>query len=334
MESRALEPKQNAVIKGIGMSVADRVLTNHDLEKMVDTNDEWIVSRTGIKERRVSEDDQGAAYFAERAANQALQRAGVSPDKLEAIIVPSVTGDQIFPSTSCFVQAAIGATNACAFDVGAACAGFIYGVEVASSMIKSGSINNALVIGVDVLTKFVDWKDRSTCILFGDGGGAVYMEASDEDRGVIATVLKADGTGARHIHMKAGGTLNPASRPLANCVSPYLYMAGQEVYRFAVKAMGDSCCSVLEKAGMTVDDVDLFVPHQANLRIITAASDRLGLPREKVFVNVEKYGNMSAGSIPVGLFEAEEQGKLKRGDVVMTVGFGAGLVWGANLIRW
>ena len=329
-----LEPKRNAVIKGIGMSVAERVLSNQDLERMVDTNDEWIVSRTGIKERRISEDNQGASYFAERAAEEALSRAGVSAEALQAIIVPSVTGDQIFPSTSCLVQAAIGAKNAAAFDVGAACAGFIYGLEIASSMIKSKSIDNALVIGVDVLTKYVDWTDRSTCILFGDGGGAVYMEASEEDRGVIATVLKADGTGARHIHMKAGGTLNPASRELAQGVSPYLYMAGQEVYRFAVKAMGDSCCSVLEKAGMSVDDVDIFVPHQANLRIITAASDRLGLPREKVYVNVERYGNMSAGSIPVGLYEAEAEGRLKKGDVVMTVGFGAGLVWGANLIRW
>jgi 3-oxoacyl-[acyl-carrier-protein] synthase-3 len=316
------------------MSVAERVLTNADLERLVETSDEWIVSRTGIKERRISEDNQGASYFAERAATEALSRAGVKPENVDAIIVPSVTGDQIFPSTSCFVQAAIGANNAAAFDVGAACAGFIYGMEIASSMIKSGSINNALVIGVDVLTKFVDWTDRSTCILFGDGGGAVFLEASDENRGVIATTLKADGTGARHIHMKAGGTLNPGSKPLREGVSPYIFMAGQEVYRFAVKAMGDSCCSVLAKAGMNVDDVDLFVPHQANLRIITAASVRLGLPREKVYVNVERYGNMSAGSIPVGLYEAQAEGRLKKGDVVMTVGFGAGLVWGANLIRW
>ena len=316
------------------MSVADRVLTNEELEKMVETSDEWIVSRTGIKERRISADDQGASYFGEKAAREALARAGATPEDVQAIIVPSVTGDQIFPSTSCLVQAAIGAKNAAAFDVGAACAGFIYALEIASSMIRSGSIDNALVIGVDVLTKFVDWTDRSTCILFGDGGGAVYLKASEEDRGVIATVLKADGTGARHIHMKAGGTLNPASRPLQEGVTPYIFMAGQEVYRFAVKAMGDSCRSVLEKAGMSVDDVDLFVPHQANLRIITAASDRLGLPKEKVYVNVERYGNMSAGSIPVGLYEAEAEGKLKKGNVVMTVGFGAGLVWGANLIRW
>ncbi|MDQ2986409.1 MAG: ketoacyl-ACP synthase III [Armatimonadota bacterium] len=316
------------------MSVADRVLSNSDLEKLVETSDEWIVSRTGIKERRISGVDQGASYFGERAAREALSRAGVDPVSLDAVIVSSVTGDHIFPSVSCLIQDRIGATNAAAFDVGAACAGFIYGLEVGSSMIKSGSFNNALVIGVDVLTKFVDWTDRSTCILFGDGGGAVYLEASDEDRGVIATVMKSDGSGAKHIHMKAGGALNPSCMPLADGMSPYLFMAGQEVYRFAVKAMGDSCRSVLEKAGLSVDDVDLFVPHQANLRIITAASDRLGLPPEKVYVNVEKYGNMSAGSIPVALYEAEADGTLMKGDLVMTVGFGAGLVWGANLIRW
>jgi len=316
------------------MSVAERVLSNSDLEQMVETSDEWILSRTGISERRVSEHNQGAAYFGERAAREALERAHVRAEDVQVVIVTSVTGDQLFPSTSCLVQTAIGADNAAAFDVGAACAGFIYGVEVATSMIKCGTFDNALVIGVDVLTKFVDWTDRSTCILFGDGGGAVYLEASTDGRGVIASALKADGSGARHIHMKAGGTLNPAWRPLPEGTTPYLYMAGQEVYRFAVKAMEDSCNSVLDKAGMSVADVDLFVPHQANLRIITAASDRLGLSADKVFVNVHKYGNMSAGSIPVGLYEAEREGRLKPGDVVMTVGFGAGLVWGANLIRW
>lgn len=329
-----MEPKRGAAIRSIGMSVAERVLNNADLEKLVDTTDEWIVSRTGISERRISEDNQGASYFGERAAREALERAGVGAADVDAVIVTSVTGDKMFPSTSCFIQSAIGAHNAAAFDVGAACAGFIYGLEVATSMIKGGTFDNALVIGVDVLTKFVDWSDRSTCILFGDGGGAVYMEASDDGCGVLATSLKADGRGAPHIHMKAGGTLNPASRPLQEGVTPYLYMAGQEVYRFAVKAMEDSCNSVLAKAGMSIENVDIFVPHQANLRIITAASDRLGLSRDKVFVNVHKYGNMSAGSIPVGLYEAEAEGRLKPGDLVMTVGFGAGLVWGANLIRW
>jgi len=326
--------KTNAIVRSIGMSVAERVLNNADLEKLVDTNDEWITSRTGIKERRISKPDQGAAYFATRATKEALDRAAVSAEEVEAIIVATVTGDQVFPATSCLVQEALGAKNAAAFDVGAACAGFIYATEIAASMIRSGSINNAVVVGVDVLTKLVDWTDRSTCILFGDGGGAIYMEGGEEDRGLIATVIKSDGSGARHIHMKVGGSLSPASKIAESELSPYLYMAGQEVYRFAVKAMTDSCCSVLAKAGMTVDEIDLFVPHQANLRIISSASERLGLPHEKVYVNVQKYGNMSAGSIPVALYEAEQEGRLKKGDVVMTVGFGAGLVWGANIIRW
>lgn len=327
-------PGKNAVVRSIGMSVAERRLTNADLEKMVETSDEWITSRTGIKERRISEPDQGASYFAVRAAKEALENAGKSPEDLDLIIVATVTGDQIFPSTSCLVQEQLGAVNAAAFDVGAACAGFIYALEIAGTMIKGETVRNALVVGVDVLTKYVDWTDRSTCILFGDGGGAVLLEGSNEEQGLIATVVRADGSGAKHIHMKRGGSLYPASKEFGSEVSPYLYMAGQEVYRFAVKAMGDSCCAVLEKAGMATEDVDLFVPHQANLRIIKAASERLGLPPDKVYVNVQKYGNMSAGSIPVALYEAEKEGKLKRGDIVMTVGFGAGLVWGANLIRW
>lgn len=327
-------PYKNAVIQSIGMSVGERKLTNADLEKIVDTTEEWIVGRTGIRERRISEEDQPASYFAAQSAKEALSRAQIDASDVELICVASVTGDRIFPSTSCIVQDAIGARNAACFDLGAACAGFIYALEVVGSMIRSGSIKNALVIGVDVLTKFVDWTDRSTCILFGDGGGAVYMEASDEDRGLIATVLHSDGSGSCHIGLDYGGSLFPASNPKSIDRSPYLYMAGQEVYRFAVKAMGDACCEVLSKAGVTEDEVTLFVPHQANLRIIRAAAERLHLAPEKVFINIQKYGNMSAGSIPVALYEAEQEGRLKRGDLVLTVGFGAGLSWGANLLRW
>ncbi len=326
---------RKAVVEGIGMAVADRVMVNSEFEKYVDTTDEWIRSRTGIVERRISQPDEPCSYFATRAAKQAVENAGVSPDAIDMIIVASVTGDYIFPATASLVQESIGATRAGAFDVGAACAGFIYATQVAASMIESGAIDNVLVVGVDVLTKFMDWSDRSTCILFGDGGGALFLRAeTNSDRGVIATVMRSDGAGAKHIDIKVGGSHAPASSPKAATESARIYMEGREVYRFAVKAMGDSCCSVLEKAGLTADDVDLFVPHQANLRIIQAASDRLGLPPDKVFVNVQKYGNMSAGSIPVALYEAQESGKLKRGDLVLTVGFGAGLVWGANLIRW
>lgn len=326
--------KPNAVIRSIGMSVAERVMSNHEFEEFLDTSDEWIRSRTGISERHIASVEETASTFATRAAAEALQKAQVDPKSVEMILVATVTGDMKFPSTSCMVQNNLGASNAGAFDVGAACAGFIYACEILSSMIKGGSVRNGIVVGVDVLTKIVDWTDRSTCILFGDGGGAVYMEASDEDRGVLCTVMKSDGSGGNLIRLDVGGSLYPSSSPQAEGKSDRIYMAGREVYKFAVKAMGDSCCTVLEKAGLSVDDVDLFVPHQANLRIIEAASDRLGLSPEKVFINVDRYGNMSAGSIPVALYEAEQTGRLKRGDLVMTVGFGAGLVWGANLIRW
>ncbi|KAA0229054.1 ketoacyl-ACP synthase III [Fimbriimonadia bacterium ATM] len=326
--------RPNAVIRSIGMSVAERVMTNHDFEEFLDTSDEWIKSRTGISERHIASVEETASTFATRAAAEALEKAQVDPKEVEMILVATVTGDMQFPSTSCLVQYNLGATNAGAFDVGAACAGFIYACEILSSMIKGGSVRNGIVVGVDVLTKIVDWTDRSTCILFGDGGGAVFMEASDEDRGVMCTVMKSDGSGGKYIRLAVGGSLYPSRSPQAEGKSDRVYMAGREVYKFAVKAMGDSCCTVLEKAGLSVDDVDLFVPHQANLRIIEAASDRLGLSPEKVFINVDRYGNMSAGSIPVALYEAEQMGRLKRGDLVMTVGFGAGLVWGANLIRW
>jgi 3-oxoacyl-[acyl-carrier-protein] synthase-3 len=327
--------RRRAVVQSIGMSVADRVMTNSEFETFLDTSDEWIRTRTGITERRISSPDQPCSHFATLAAKEALDRAGVDPTDVQMVIVASVTGDWIFPATASIVQDGICAVNAGAFDVGAACAGFIYALQVAGAMIESGALDNALVVGVDVLTKFVDWSDRSTCILFGDGGGAVFLKAEENtDRGLIATVMNSDGAGAKHILIDVGGSRYPADSEFSKARSPRIFMAGREVYRFAVKAMGESCCSVLQRAGMTADDVDLFVPHQANRRIIEAASDRIGLPPDKVFVNVQKYGNMSAGSIPVALYEAQQAGKLRKGDLVLTVGFGAGLVWGANLIRW
>lgn len=325
---------RKAVIQSIGMSVASRVMTNDEFATFLDTDDEWIQSRTGIRERRISSPDETASTFATAATIEALKRANIDPESLDMICVATVTGDRIFPATACIVQESIGAKNAGAFDIGAACAGFIYACDVVASMIIAGSIERAVVVGVDVLTKYADWKDRSTCILFGDGGGAVYMEVGNGERGLIATTMKSDGSGIKHINMEVGGSLYPALHGVPEGKNPYFYMAGREVYRFAVNAMGDSCCTLLDKVGLTSEDIDLFVPHQANLRIIHAASERLGLPPEKVFVNVHKYGNMSAGSIPVALYEAEQEGRLKKGDLVMTVGFGAGLVWGANLIRW
>ncbi len=324
-----------AVVHGIGMFVPEKVLSNADLEKLVDTSDEWIMQRTGIKERRMCSDGESASTLAIAAAKDALKDAGVAPMDVQVIIVGCVTGDYLFPSVSCLVQEAIGAKNAAAFDVGAACAGFIYSLNVATAMIESGQVTNALVIGSDALTKFVDFTDRSTCVLFGDGAGAVVLKAeTGTDRGVIDTVLLADGSGAKHIDLQLGGSKYPVGRDYSEGKRPYIFMAGSEVYRFAVTAMGDACCRALAEAGMEASDIDLFVPHQANLRIVDSAADRLGLPPERVFKNLEKYGNTSGASIPIGLCEAVRQGRLRPGMVVMTVGFGAGLVWGANLIRW
>jgi 3-oxoacyl-[acyl-carrier-protein] synthase III len=317
------------------MSVPEKVLTNEDLTKLVDTTDEWIRQRTGMVERRICGPDETCSTLSTRAAQEALQRAGVDPMDLDLVIVGTVTGDMLFPATSCLVQERIGAKRAGAFDVGAACAGFIYSTSVAVSMLENGQAKRALVIGADVLSKFTDYTDRSTCVLFGDGAGAVVLEAQENtDRGVLKSVLLADGSGAPHIDLEVGGSLHPSCDQRSRDFRPSIFMAGAEVYRFAVTAMGDACCRVLEQAGMDASEVDLFVPHQANIRIIQSSAERLGLPSEKVFVNIEKYGNTSGASIPIGLYEAEKEGKLKPGMVVLTVGFGAGLVWGANLIRW
>ncbi|MGV3617743.1 MAG: beta-ketoacyl-ACP synthase III [Fimbriimonas sp.] len=327
---------RRAVVAGIGHAVPAKVLTNADLEKFVDTNDEWITQRTGIRERRVCEGpEEGTGSLSVIAAREAMARAGVDPKDLDLILCGTVSGDYPWPSTACFVQDQIGATHAGAFDVSAACAGFIYAVANASGMIEAGRARNCLVIGVDCLSKQVDWTDRSTCVLFGDGAGAIVLEGQENtDRGVIETVLRSDGSGARFICIEVGGSKYPWGAAHSEGRKEKITMAGAETFRFAVNAMGDACLSVLEKAGMSVDEVDLFVPHQANLRIIEKAAERIGLPREKVFLNVQKYGNTSAGSVPLGLYEAEQEGRLKPGMVVLTVGFGAGLVWGANLIRW
>ncbi|HEY3781532.1 MAG TPA: beta-ketoacyl-ACP synthase III [Fimbriimonadaceae bacterium] len=326
---------RRAVIHGTGASVPDKVLSNADLERLVETSDEWIRQRTGIVERRMCVEGESTSTLSAAAGRQALKAANLKPEDLQLIVVGTVTGDMLFPSTSCLVQDLIGARNAGAFDVGAACAGFIYSLQVAGAMVESGTVDNALVIGADALTRLVDWTDRSTCVLFGDGAGAVVLKAEENtDRGIVKTVLMADGSGGKYITLEVGGTLHPACDPNSAKFKNTVFMAGAEVYRFAVNAMGEACCKVLDLVGMSPRDIDLFVPHQANLRIIESAAKRLDLPWEKVFVNVHKYGNTSGGSIPIALYEAEKEGRLKPGMIVMTVGFGAGLVWGANIIRW
>lgn len=327
---------RRAVVTGIGHGLPPTILTNADIEKIVDTNDEWITQRTGIRERRVCRaPEEGTGSLALQASQEAMERSGLAPADLDLILCGTVSGDYPWPSTACYVQDQLGAKDAGAFDVSAACAGFIYAVANASGMIEAGRARNCLVIGVDCLSKQVDWTDRSTCVLFGDGAGALVLQGEENtDRGVIETVLRSDGSGARFICIEVGGSKYPFGAEHSAGKKEKITMAGAETFRFAVNAMGDACLSVLAKAGMTPDEVDLFVPHQANLRIIEKAADRIGLPREKVFLNVQKYGNTSAGSVPLGLYEAELEGRLKKGMVVLTVGFGAGLVWGANLIRW
>jgi len=324
-----------AVIQSVGHALPKKIVTNEDLSKIVDTNDEWIAQRTGIRQRRVCEGDEGTYSLAVEAARQALTNSGLTAEDINMVIVGTVSGDYFWPSTACHVQDQLGIKDAGAFDVSAACAGFIYSLANATAMIESGAAKNIIVVGVDCLTKQVDWTDRSTCVLFGDAAGAVVVSAEENtDRGVQKTVMLSDGSGAPFICMEMGGTKFRPGRPESEGRKYGIQMAGAEVYRFAVHAMGDACVRVLEQAGVKPEEVDLFVPHQANLRIIDSAAKRLELPPEKVFINVDKYGNTSGGSIPLALYEAVESGRLKPGMLVLTVGFGAGLVWGANLIRW
>lgn len=328
---------KKAVVRGIGHAVPNRVLTNAELATMVETNDEWIVQRTGIRERRICEGfDEGTYSLSLESSRKALVSAGIEPKDIDLIIVATVSGDYLWPATACFVQDALGVPTRCiAYDVSAACSGFVYAVANATAFLESGAANRALVIGMDTLSKQLNWEDRSTCILFGDGGGAVVLEAQEgKNRGVVASALFSDGSGANLICVEVGGAKYPLRKPIPVGVRETIFMAGNEVYRFAINAMGDACNQLLAETGVSADEVSLFVPHQANIRIITKAAEAIGLPMERVFTNVERYGNTSAGSIPLALSEAAEQGRIAEGDLVMTVGFGAGLTWGANLIRW
>lgn len=322
-----------AAITGWGMAVPDRVLTNADLEQMVETSDEWIVSRTGIKERRVVGPDDTTTTLATAAARQALDRAGLTADNLDLIIVATCTPDQFLVSQACLVQAELGG-KAGAFDLGAACSGFVYALSTGSQFVHSGVHNRVMVIGVDTLTRFVDYTDRTTCILFGDGAGAVILEASDEPRGLLSTVLGADGGGYKHLYIPGWGALVPESAELFPEYRPYLKMNGNEVFRFAVRVMGDSAVEAVAQAGLTFADIDMLIPHQANVRIIDAAARQLDLPRDKVWVNLDRYGNTSAASIPIAIVEAEKAGELSEGANVVLVAFGGGLTWAAGVVRW
>ncbi len=323
-----------AAIAGWGKYLPQRVLTNHDLERMVNTSDEWIRARTGIIERRLVDDGEATSTMAVRAARQALERADLPAFALDLIIVATSTPDYLFPATACLVQDALGAIHAGAFDLEAACSGFLYALTVGTQFIRSGMYENILVVASEALSRITNWEDRNTCVLFGDGAGAAVLRPTSERRGLLASILGAYGAGSDLLIMPAGGSARPASPETVAGRQHYIHMKGNEVFRFAVRSMGQATQEVLQQAGLRVEDISLFVPHQANLRIIEALAERLGLPMEHIFVNLHRYGNMSAATIPVALCEAAEEGRLKEGDIVVATAFGAGLTWAAGVIVW
>jgi 3-oxoacyl-[acyl-carrier-protein] synthase-3 len=316
------------------MAVPEKVLTNADLEKMVETSDEWIVSRSGIRERHIAEPGEATSDYAVKAAQKAMAMAGVTPDDIDLIIIGTVTPDHPFPSTACIVQNALGATRAAAFDMSAACPGWLYGIVMAQQTIATGMYNCALVIGAELLSKLLDWEDRATCVLFGDAAGAAILQPVSEGKGILASVLGSEGAGACHLMLPAGGSRYPTSAETVQNKQHFIKMNGAEVYKFAVRVMNEATTQVLDKAGLTVGDLDLLVPHQANIRIIEGAMKRLEIGPEKVMINLDRYGNTSSASIPVALCEALESGRLKDGDDVVLVSFGAGLVWASVALRW
>ncbi|HWJ78608.1 MAG TPA: beta-ketoacyl-ACP synthase III [Niallia sp.] len=306
-------------IIGIGRELPEKILTNFDLEKMVETNDEWIRTRTGIEERRIADDNTNTSDIALAAAKKAIENAGITPEEIDMIIVATVTPDKSFPSVACMIQEKLGATKAAAMDLSAACAGFMYGMVTAKQFIDTNVYKHVLVVGVEKLSKITDWEDRNTAVLFGDGAGAVVLGKVSEGRGILSFELGADGSGGKHLYLNE---------------KDYIYMNGREVFKFAVRQMGESSENVLEKAGLSKEDVDFLIPHQANIRIMEASRQRLNLPEEKLSKTVNKYGNTSAASIPISLVEELEAGKIKDDDVIVMVGFGGGLTWGAIAIRW
>lgn len=321
-------------ILGTGAYVPEKRLTNADLEKIVDTSDEWIVSRTGIKERRIAAPEEASSDLSVKAAEQALGNAGISAEEIDLIIVATVTPDTSFPATACLVQDRIGATKAATFDLSAACTGFMYGVAAASQFIATGVYRYALVIGVECLSRITDWSDRNTCVLFGDGAGAAVVGPVKEGYGFKSFELGGDGSGGDLLKIEAGGSRLPASESTVKGNLHSIAMNGREVFKFAVRVIGSAAEEALSKAGLVKEDIDLFVPHQANVRIIDAAMKRFGLAEEKVVVNLDRYGNMSSASIPVALHEAVEEGRVKDGDTIVLCGFGGGLTWGATVLNW
>ncbi|HNY12774.1 MAG TPA: beta-ketoacyl-ACP synthase III [Candidatus Wallbacteria bacterium] len=330
-----MQTLKKAYIMGTGMYLPEKRLTNADLEKMVDTTDEWIVTRSGIKERRIAEADQKLSDLAIPAAQMAMKNAGVTPDQIGVIILATFTPDRPISSTACIIQHKLGCKNAAAFDVEVACSGFIYASVLAKNFIATGMYDYVLVIGADILSKVIDFTDRNTCVLFGDGAGAVvYGVSPNEDEGVFDVLLGADGSGADHIMIPAGGTSMPTTAKTVEDRLHYVKINGKEVFKFSTKMVGDMIEQVLTRNNMNLDDVDLIIPHQANVRIIESAAKKFGCPMEKFFINLDKYGNTVAATIPICIHEALQQGRIKQGSTVLLAGFGGGLTWGVIAMKY
>jgi 3-oxoacyl-[acyl-carrier-protein] synthase-3 len=324
----------SAVILGTGRAVPERVVTNADLEKMVDTSDEWIRTRTGVRERRVAEPGEPVSKYCVEAGRAALESAGVDPSEIGLVIVATVTPDMPIPATACIVQEQLGCRNATAFDMQAGCSGYIYAQSVAKQFVVSGRVRHALVIGAELLSKFVDWSDRTTCIIFADGAGATVLSQGAPPRGVLASEMHSDGSMADFINLPGGGSANPPTRETLDAGLHFIRMRGNETFKMAVRSIEEVCREVLDAADLTPDDVDWLIPHQANQRIIDAVGSRLGVPSDRCYVNIDRYGNTSAASIPIALDEAVREGRVKTGDVVLMAAFGAGLTWAASVLRW
>lgn len=325
---------QNAGIIGMGQAYPSGVLTNADLEKLVDTNDEWITTRTGIKQRHKAAENEYTSQFGSKAAMQALERAGLKPEDIDIIVCATTTPDQIMPSTGALIQAQIGAVNAAGMDVFAACSGFIYGITMVESMIRTGQIRYALVIGAEVLTKYVDYTDRGTCVIFGDGAGAAVLGPVEEGKGILATKIKSDGRYEEQLYAPGGGTKLGTTHETIENRDHFFKMKGNELFKVAVRSMADISAEMLEKAGYGVDDVDIVIPHQANQRITDAVASRLGVAEERVYSNIAEMGNTSSASIPIAMDECIQSGKIKEGSLVLLTAFGGGVTWGGTVIRF
>lgn len=324
-----------AIITGVGHFVPDRKLTNNDLEQLVETNDEWITSRTGIKERRILEKDKGTSYMAAKAAKMALEQRKISAAELDLIIVATSTPDMMLPATAAFVQKELNATNCWGFDLNAACAGFVYALAIASQFIESGKHKRVMAIGADKMSAVIDYEDRNTCIIFGDGAGAALLEPSNEDDlGIEDFILHLDGSGNKYLNIAAGGSLLPASHKTVNKKMHYVYQDGKAIFKHAVIGMADVATKIMKKNKLTNKDIKLLIPHQANFRIIDAVAKKLGLNQDQVFINLDKYGNTTAGTIPLAMSEAYQKGMMSKGDQIILSTFGAGFAWGSLLLKW